>query len=439
MGAFLALALSYAWVTPYRQAGFLVHQRGPDGGPAKVPDVGAPDERQHANYVAVLLQDKELPVLKPGSQDLYETYQSHQPPLYYVLAAAWCKALGADPLSANQVTGLKIRSLNALIGLVTLAGLFAGAMAMYAKAPVALAAAGTGLMPMCVALHGAVGNDPLLIALCTWCLTGLVSGLRSRFDGRWTLQVGVSAGLALLTKTTAVALLPAVAVGLLAGRVRDWKVWSGCLALPVAMAVPLWARNWSLYGDPFALRAFNEAFGGSPQAAAFVEAVGPWTYWTNLVLWWTVRSLIGVFGYMDVFILEQTSRSLSNALYVLMGTFLFFLLIVGFWRSVALANKDSALRAMLAPVAVFLLVVVLLFVRFNMQYFQGQGRYIYPALASVAWLLAPGVALSRSSPERGGPAVRATLWCLALGWLSLFAWSELGPAFALRTGGIIGR
>src|SRR6185295_4224512 len=114
---FVACCVAFNSVTPYRKPGFLLHQRNPtDGRPVPVPDVGAPDERQHANYVKSLLDGKGFPVLKPGDPNLYESYQAHQPPLYYALASAWCKAFGIDP-TAEGGTGLRL--LNTLIGLAT--------------------------------------------------------------------------------------------------------------------------------------------------------------------------------------------------------------------------------------------------------------------------------------------------------------------------------
>src|SRR5262249_24898870 len=97
----VALAGMYATGTPYRQAGVLLSY-----GHSKANDIGAPDERQHVNYVIHLLEGKGFPVFNPEDPNLYETYQSHQPPAFYLLEAAWCKALGvSDP--ANSTEGVK--------------------------------------------------------------------------------------------------------------------------------------------------------------------------------------------------------------------------------------------------------------------------------------------------------------------------------------------
>ena len=50
----LVLASVYAFQTPYRKAGLLLSQRQADGSYAPAQDIGAPDERQHANYIEFL-------------------------------------------------------------------------------------------------------------------------------------------------------------------------------------------------------------------------------------------------------------------------------------------------------------------------------------------------------------------------------------------------
>src|SRR5687768_14778968 len=97
----MVLAILYANGAPYRASGVVINQSR-----ARTNEIGAPDERQHANYVQHILDGKGIPVFKisvpdpdkPGQMmrnpELGETYQSHQPPLYYILAAGYSKLLG---------------------------------------------------------------------------------------------------------------------------------------------------------------------------------------------------------------------------------------------------------------------------------------------------------------------------------------------------------
>lgn len=423
---FVTLCALFSNATPYRTPGVLLHQRGPDGGFARVPDVGAPDERQHANYIAHVMAGKGLPVFDPKSPDLFETYQSHQPPLYYVLAAGWCKALGADPQAVPDFA--KVRSLNIVIGLATVLGLFFGGLWGIGRRDVGFAAAAVSLMPMNIGLHGAVSNDPLLIALCTWVLAVIAKALVEGWTLRLALIAGVLTGLACLTKTTAVTLLPILALAFVLGRKEgkgvDWKVASaaGCAAL--VLAVPWWMRNASLYGDPLALNAFKDAFVGSPQASVFIDGLGPLAYWTQWVAWWTARSAIGVFGYMDIFLLDSIGMEKSGAVYVALWIILALPLLFGFERK----SGSSAGRGLWVVWGSFFVLVALAFVRFNMQYFQGQARYLYPALGPFAWLFAKGATFLMKGASTWSWAVLSTVLTL----LDVVFLNELAVGFARR-------
>ena len=388
----LGLAIAYAWITPYRQGGHIVFQGG-----AYAADIGAPDERQHVNYVAHLVQGKGFPIFNPKDPSLYESYQSHQPPLYYVLAAGVGKVIGASDFE-DLMHGRDLRFLNALIGAAGVIGIYFFVWWGFRNASAALgAAAFAGLLPMNVALSGAVSNDPLLFALCSWTLALAANGAVEGWTVRLALFCGLLMGLSFLTKTTAVALWPAVGLGfLLSSKQKGVLVGVLVLVLPLALALPWWLRNQSLYGDPLAVRAFNEAFTGSPQATLFIEAGGLFDYWVTGsqtgtgVAWWTMRSFFGVFGYMDIF--------LPNGLY--WALLAVTLVLVGAHFSGLKAETTS--RSVRLMGGVFLILVFGLFVRFNAQYFQGQARYLFPALVSIAAIVGLGVPpLFRKNPMTG--------------------------------------
>jgi len=121
------------------------------------------------------MDGKGFPVLNPSDPDLYESYQAHQPPIYYLMAAGWCKALGIDPTSESGGFGLRL--LNTLVGLSTLVGLCLCAKWAFGQWEHAWAAGCFVLVPMNVALHSAASNDPLLIA----CALGSWPCSRLRF------------------------------------------------------------------------------------------------------------------------------------------------------------------------------------------------------------------------------------------------------------------
>ncbi|MBX3110854.1 MAG: glycosyltransferase family 39 protein [Fimbriimonadaceae bacterium] len=437
---FACLCAVYNAKTPYRQPGQLRYQRGPDGRPAKVPDVGAPDERQHANYVRRLMDGKGFPVLDPADPDLGENYQGHQPPLYYIVEAGWCKLTGSDPTQAGS--GFVARLPNLLVGLVTLWGVFMAVRWGMGDDDVALAAtAFAGLMPMSVALHAAVTNDPLLYCLCTWCLAFVAKGFSTGLTRATWVSAGLCAGLAILTKTTGLVLLPVLlAAAYLSyrsprrGQALGW-MWSCLVGLVVAL--PWLARNKAVYGDYFAVNVFNLAFKNSPQASVFIDGFGPVAYWTQMVLWWTSRSFVGAFGYMDIFIMESGGAEASGTFYAAVFAVL-GLVAAGAVLSLVKARKAGRDEVGDGPAsdpqafhmlnALTVLLVTVLFVRFNLQYFQGQARYLYPAMLPLATVFGMGVVYWSGSKAKYG-WVAATVFLLALNVLALGAVTE---GFALR-------
>ncbi|CAN5374566.1 hypothetical protein BH11ARM2_BH11ARM2_20170 [soil metagenome] len=427
IAAHVILAIGFAVKTPWRTGGAVLINRSVE------KDIGAPDERQHANYIARLIRGEGLPVFRADDPNLYENYQSHQPPLYYETANVWGRFLGVGSVDSRD-DGLRLRALNIVIGAVGVAGVFFAAWWATGQEAAALtAAAFAALVPMNLALSGAVSNDPMLIALCTWALALMVLGVREGWTPARTIGVGVLTGLALLTKTTALALLPALLVASLIRRPNLKAV--AMVAIPLLiLSVPWFARNQSLYGDPFAIRAFNNAFTQSAQKEMMVSQVIPhaqpgmnpeMAYWKDWVGFWTARSFVGVFGYMDVW-MTQTGRlsgSLDqNRLYWVVLTVFGIGLLLGLR-----GFSEAKARGAMVVLAVFGLMVVGLFLRFNQQYFQAQGRYLYPALS--VW--ATGIGLGLSSWKKR-PLVGVALLVLLLGGADALALSRLDSEFALR-------
>lgn len=405
LALFLVVCTAYNLATPYRQAGVLMYQRDPATGQRQqAGDIGAPDERQHANYIAHVKSGKGFPVLVPGAPDLYESFQSHQPPLYYVIGAGWSAVVGADPTEASA--GSRVRFLNALIGGAGILGAFFFVFWGSGRQDLGLAAAAFyAFLPMNLALHAAVSNDPLLFTLCIWTLAVAMRGLQQGWTLRLALITGGLAGLALLTKTNALALLPTLAVVAFLSFRRPGTLSPGitaaCLLIvPFVIVAAWWARNTQIYGDPFGLRVFDAAFTGNPKASLFIEGFGASGYWLGMVMWWTFRSFIGAFGYMDIFLFERMGGEQSGALYLALGLPLFGLMLLGLLRLPSYAKEadDNAQpdpRPWALVGGVFVLVTLVLFLRFNAQYFQGQARYLFPALGVLAgWISLGAVRLA---------------------------------------------
>ena len=276
----------------------------------------APDEIGHFYYVVHLLRNRRLPVVPAdGPHPNYEQ-EGVQPPLYYASAALFVRALSAplrldlddvgaplyvNPHSACAQPGARynvaylahdlhqerfpyqgrvrvlhvVRLWSSLLGMVTVAGVFAAVRLAFPDAPAApwLAAGLTAFTPEFLFTAGAASNDNLVTALATW---GVYLALRILRDGlRWsyTLGLGLLASLAALSKFSGTLLLPlALIVIPLAATLRQprqpgptrrtlhrsvvighWTMVIGHLSFVIILWSLLsgwWLlRNWTLYGD----------------------------------------------------------------------------------------------------------------------------------------------------------------------------------------------
>ena len=91
---------------------------------------------------------------------------------------------------------------------------------------------------------------------------------------------------------------------------------------------------------------------------------------------------------MDIFLFEKMGPSASGALYRLLLVVLAVPVFAWAWSA---KGWDKPTKAIHLTNLVLALVVTALFVRFNLQYFQGQARYLYPAIGPIAIGLAWGL------------------------------------------------
>jgi 4-amino-4-deoxy-L-arabinose transferase-like glycosyltransferase len=392
-----------------------------------IPDIGAPDELEHVSYVQFLLDGKGLPVLDPDHPNAGAGYQSHQPPLFYFIEAGVSKLTGQSDLSTKSA-GLILRATNVLIGCSTVAGVFFLGFWGYGKKEVGLAAAAfLALLPMNLALSGAVSNDPLLFSLCTWSLAVAALGMRQGWGVKRAAILGVLLGLAMLTKTTAAALVPAVLLGILISKNRpNYRQLSVGIFFALLLVAPWWVRNQSLYGDPFAMKAFNLAFKASPTRASIHKE---WGDYVGLEFLLTRNSFIGAFGYMDIF-LPQALINLAA----------FVLAVMAAGGIVALRKpgmKES--RGVTTANIAFILLILLSYIAFNVRFFQAQARYLFPALGPICVGFGLGlVTFGRERWKQSFIAFSIMLTVLNLWIVTQFLPGEFS-ARALPTGNTINR
>ena len=418
--AHVALAIAYNLAVPFGNNGY-----------ANTPDEGA-----HFQYVAFVAQAWRPPIFE-GYEGV--GYEAHQPPLYYFLAALVYHVVG------GAGKGVRLLSTLCSAGVVWLVWL---SLRRIAPERPTLALSGMGFaafLPMHIAIGSAVGNDALtnllfaavLYRLLLYLLPPMGEGqppaprsvssrlATSKLAGE--MLIGLLTGLALITKATALLLIPVVALGVLWGarlRKQSWAngVLRAGLTLGIALAIGSgwFVRNALLYEDPLLQKTFLNVFAGTAKAQDFLERGASWGQYLYLVADWTFRSFWFAYG---------TPRTANTGLPNFLPDSVYWGLAA--WTLITLVGlllrlrepMPAWLRAWLVLSAATFALVLVSFLLFIRVFFQAQGRYFYPALLPIAVFLALGW-------ERLFPAPRRPLaqvgWTLTMLLLAIGCWQYLG-------------
>jgi 4-amino-4-deoxy-L-arabinose transferase-like glycosyltransferase len=411
-----------------------------------------PDEPAHYNVIRQIAQTGALPVLEPGDYDQdylsrltaqrfppdlsldRVQYQDYQPPLYYLLATPIFLAFDGSLLA--------LRLFTLLIGVGDLLLVFFALRELSPRRDPALALTAAGFMafiPQHVALTAAVNNDALSELLIA---AGLFLVLRSEnishepyafIRGRWPFAYkawvfGLVLGLAFLTKVQAYVLAPVFAlyVFLQWRRVqRDERAgvlrWGAIVfAIGLALGALYWGRNFFVCGpfDVVCGNWHNQVVLGQPTTPEWIAQYGL-NNTLERFFTFTFNSFWGVFGWMGVFMDQRIYQALAA---------FSILLVAGFigaargWRGLNGAQRDAVLLLSLSAA-----VTVALYLYYNVNFVQHQGRYLFPALvplsaAAAVSLLQWGRWLEQLTGTRLGWLVPfgATLALVALCALALY-------------------
>ncbi|MBI4491312.1 MAG: DUF2142 domain-containing protein [Chloroflexi bacterium] len=488
--AFVALALGYALATPAWNN---------------------PDEPAHYNYVRQVAAGA-LPELRPGDWDAVRLdylktyrfppgesiadlrYESHQPPLYYLLAAPLL--LASEPFG-QRASVLALRALSIVLGALVVLVTYRVAQAAvfppggsggsgaarhavppptpraeegpgarggaatqergrYWESPaswaVPLLAAGlVAFVPMHTAMSAAVNNDALANLLSGVLVLALLWGMGRGFSARAALAVGLLGGALGLTKVTTYGLVPlALAVVALVRLRQDGGparpgAWLsagraiGLAALALVLVGGWWlVRQGLVYGwdDLLASRRHELVVVGEPRWSDL--AVEPVSYfastlfqsfwaqfgWMAILVDERLYRLFGLFGVLALFGLSLRLRATTRAL-----------LLPSSPASLALLKGEGARLLLLGAVCVVVFAEV---AYYNLTFVQPQGRYLYPALAALATLLALGWDSLVAHGRVGRGLAAAWLVAAALDGTSLLLGAQLSVRVVYATALVAG-
>jgi len=417
-----------------------------------VPPWEAHDEWAHYKFVEYVARHRALP---PPDQRLtteYEYDEANQPPLYYIVAALPVMLVdvadGVRPdvnpyFGSNSGVGginaavhhpeqerfpwrgtllaLRLaRGASLLIGLLGLAAVYRlGRLLAPGRPSVALIAlAIAASSPQYLFISSVVTNDVLIAALgciVAWLAVQVVlEGLRPLP----ALALALAAGLALLTKLSALALLPFVLLALIAGGIRALRrgesrraVWLtiGLTLLAATAAGGAWfVSNWRATGhwlprDPWVLyRLFDRWIARIGDAAPVQWAALPSALVYAFRTFWASFGWGNLEAYRWVYWLFAALCAVG-----LLG-----------WLGWLAQRRTPFDRKIAAGLLAVLVISVFLMAAYRDFDYGGdliRGRYLLPALGAVATLLALGLDTlaggerSTSSPQRPSQPRRVTL------------------------------
>lgn len=374
------------------------------------------------------------------------TNATNQPPLYYLSVAP--AALGA-PTALDQLA--RMRLLSGLWMAVAALGAIALVRWLVPARPRWALTAGlvVALFPLLGFLAGGVNPDVAMTALSFWVFAAAIRCWQAGLSPRRAAGFGVAASLLLLTKLTAMAIVPGALLIVIAAAVRDTRRGEArttlrTLAIGVAVAlvpVAVYAGLSLVSGRPLIPRVVGAVatdatgIGGAAASSttggfgAMLEAV--WQLYLPRLPWqtdayatfplWSVWAdgLAGRFGYLDYGFGEGTRRIIALGWLLVVAA-----AVLGFVRLVRGSSLRDVLRRF-GPVllggaaAVVLLLGVIGVIDYNSRSTNGppfqQARYLLPGLPVA--LMAVPLAL-RAFGRRTRPAVAVVMVGLMVLWVA---------------------
>lgn len=385
-----------------------------------VPLFEGPDEDDHFRFAKTLADQRALPVQLFQEGGGAAGHQGWQPPLYYGLAALviapidtgdFEKRLQRNPAAAltgdlaccgrnnyfhldaenfpYKRTTLAVhlaRGVTILFGLLAVFAIYTLVLTLFpAQRYLALAVTAVAtLNPSFLYSSALVSNDVPLAALCAVALLVMAKIVMRQWAANWKAfaVLGVVVSLALLTKTTALGLLPLVFLMMvfLAYRARsipNFFLFAFSFGIPLLLLTGWWfVRNQMLYGDPLAYKLIA--------ASALPPRDAPLTFaeLTQINLPWLWQTFWG----------GPTPGDFPQLLLVLLlGAFLLAGIGVVYYvrgeRRILGADRLVMLGLLLLWL-VFIFVAQIQFIRTASG--TDQGRYLFPAISTIALIYVLG-------------------------------------------------
>ena len=386
-----------------------------------IPPFEGPDEPQHFAYAVWLADGLGLPPLGDAAFETDIQHEAGQPPLYYLLASIPARIIDTSnpeaeyrpnpyfpaplarevpdndnraindasesrPLAGGWLALYSMRSLSLFFGVLLMIATYGLAGQVMPSNPAIAwgAALLVALTPQVLFISTVVSNDIPAAAASAWAIWLLACLIRQGPRPFLAVGIGLAAGLAILFKVSALALVVPIAAGLLwlwySKRITTRSALStgGTILVVVTLLTGWWfIRNASLSESPFGTGTHDLttwAFSSPDQISGF------FTRWQEVfqsfwiaIGWGSIRPD----GWVYWLLFALTIGSLA-------GLVLFF---IRQWRQSRLASVTVALAAILV---LFILAVAVILEIWMNRVLAPHGRLMFPVLSAIAVLMLIG-------------------------------------------------
>ncbi|MHB8994734.1 MAG: ArnT family glycosyltransferase [Armatimonadota bacterium] len=255
-----------------------------------------PDEPLHYSAIKWVAEKWTLPVIEDPFRDLKEYYFVADPagaaqhgPTYYWSAAIIYKLTDNLPLTTHQYV---LRMYSVLLGLLTVYLAFLAFRLLFSDKPTLVFACTMlfTLMPHRLLMSAVMYADVMAILATTAALLAIIWCIQTRQGWRGWLIAGLVFGFDMITKTSAIVVLPGLLVtGLLLWRRHEWSlkgllVNAGCFLAGTAAVSAWWLiRSVNLYGELFPTEPKPPGYGWLD---VIFDPQFPWVLWMAVRGYW---------------------------------------------------------------------------------------------------------------------------------------------------------